>query len=49
MSPQFGLGSLLLVSLICLMGMTPVASGMDGSQMASAVFDTLFNLGYNRL
>ena len=49
MSPQFGLGSLLVVSLVCLMGMAPMAGGSSGGEMLSAVFDSLLNLGYNRL
>ena len=49
MSPQFGFGSLFVISLIGLMAMAPMVCGVSSSELLSAVCDSLFNLGYSRL
>jgi len=49
MSPQFGIGSLLTLSLIGLMAMAPAVCGVSGGEVLGAVCDALFNLGYSKL
>jgi len=46
-SPRFGIGSIIFISLICLMGIVPVA-GTPGGEILGTVWDSLFNLGYNK-